>query len=135
MKKRILLGVAMAVLLICATAHAQVGQVFDMEGDALSYEKLSTITTATGFTTTKVTLDTYQGKRNAKAVLISVEAAAVRFTLDGTTPVVTATSNGTGHLLNSGDSYVIRGYGNIQRFQCINAVDSSGALVFVTYFY
>lgn len=130
--KKIIFGVMMAVL-ICSTAYAQTS-VFDLEGNGLTYEKITTATVI-GFTSTKVTYNSGTGYLNAKAALITVEVAAIRFTLDGTTPVVTATSTGTGHLMNAGDSYVIRGYGNIQRFQCINAVASSGALVFVTYFY
>lgn len=132
--KTILITLIVAVML-CATAHAQSNQVFDLEGDALAYEKITATTASVGFTAAKVTLDQGTGLKYAKAALITVETAAVRFTLDGTTPVVTATSNGTGHLMNAGDSYVIRGWGNIQRFRAINAVASSGSIIFCTFFY
>jgi hypothetical protein len=132
MNKRMLLGILMAVF-ISTTAYAQTS-VFDLEGNGLAYEKITTAAVI-GFTSTKVTLNTGTQVLNAKAALITVEVAAIRFTVDGTTPVVTATSTGTGHLMNAGDSYVVRGTGNIQRFLCINAVASSGALVFVTYYY
>lgn len=133
MKRRVFLSILLAFLIAFpVVVHAQQGQVFDVEGDAQAYEKLSTITSSTGFTAAKIQT---AGGAQARAALISVETAAVRFTLDGTTPVVTATSNGTGHLLNAGDSYVIRGANNIKRFRAINAVDGNGALIFCTFFY
>ena len=139
MKSRMIL-IAMVLSLVCAPlAWGQYAgtQVFDMEGVAAQYETL-TPTASTAFTAAKVcTTNTGggSGQTCAKAALISVETGAIRFTLDGTVPVVTATAGGKGHLMNVGDSYVVRGLENIQKFLCIQAVTATGGSVKVTYFY
>ena len=106
-------------------------QVWAPDGECRAYEKLTATTASLGFTAAKVE---YKG-RLAKAVLISVEVADIRFTMDGTTPVVTATSNGTGHLLANGQSFVVQGTESIRTFRCINAVASSGSIVFCSFYY
>ncbi len=68
-----------------------------------------------------------------KAALITVETAAINFTLDGTLPTATSGTN-YGHKMDAGQSYVIRGYKNIRKFKCINAVASNGAIVKYTLF-
>lgn|SRR5574343_391723 len=105
--------------------------IFASDGDAGAYEKLTATTSSIGFTSTLVE----KAGKIAKAVLITVETADIRMTMDGTTPVVTATSGGTGHLVTSGQSYVVRGHVSVRNFRCINAVASSGAVVFCTFFY
>ena len=116
-------------------AQYQYPEVFDLDGEAAQFETISTTTASIGFTSSKVCVDkSGGGKVCAKAALISVETAAIRFTLDSTTPTVTA-DTGAGHLINTGGSYLIRGFGNVSRFRCINAVASSGAAVKVTLFY
>lgn len=69
-----------------------------------------------------------------KSALLTVEAAAINFTQDGTTPTITAGTN-FGHQIASGQSYVISGWHNIRKFQCINAVAASGAIVKYSLFY
>jgi len=69
-----------------------------------------------------------------KAALITVEDFGLNFTLDGTTPTVTAGTS-AGHLMASGTSYVIRGYSNIKKFRCINAVNASGVITKYSMFY
>lgn len=105
-------------------------RIYAPEGDCRAYEKLSTITAAKGFTATKLL---YKG-RIAQAVLITVEEAAIRFTIDGTTPVVTGTSE-AGHLMNAGDSFIITGHESIRNFLCINAVAANGAEVFCSFYF
>lgn len=63
-----------------------------------------------------------------KAALITVKSFPINFTLSGVTPTVTAGTN-HGHQMDAGQSYVIRGYSNIRKFRCINAVASNGAIV------
>lgn len=63
-----------------------------------------------------------------KAALITVKTAAIQFTLSGVTPTVTGGTN-HGHQMDAGQSYVIRGYNNIRKFKCINAVNANGAIV------
>lgn len=108
---------------------------FGSLGVAAYSETISDTTSAIGFTSTKIapTTGNYAGKK-AKAALISVETADIRFTLDGTTPTVSA---GTGaiHLLASEGEYEISGEANVKNFKCINAVASSGAVVKATYFF
>ena len=109
-------------------------RVFEIEGYAGSYESLTTAVVV-GFTAGNIlpTSGNYEAKK-ARAALISVETADIRFTLDKTTPTTTATS-AVGHLLSSGGSFIITGESNITNFRCINAIASSGAVVKCTYFY
>jgi hypothetical protein len=109
-------------------------RVFPISGIAGGYESLTTAT-AIGFTAAKIlpTTGAYIGKR-ARAAIISVEVAAIRFTLDGTTPSVTS-GTAAGHLLQNGDSFIIEGEMNVASFLCINAVNASGALVKCTYLF
>lgn len=54
--------------------------------------------------------------------------------MDGTTPTVTE-GTGAGHILDVGQSYVVRGVEAVRNFRCINAVASSGASVKSSYFF
>jgi hypothetical protein len=99
-------------------------------GDPTGHEKLTTAT-AIGFTAALIT----SGAKKARYVLISVETADIRFTLDGTTPVITATDGGVGHLLTAGQSYYVEGIPSVEQFLCINAVAASGAIVRCTPFF
>ena len=69
-----------------------------------------------------------------KAALISVKTAAIQFTLSGVTPTVIGGTN-HGHQMDAGQSYVIRGYSNIRKFKCINAVNANGAIVEYSLFF
>ena len=64
----------------------------------------------------------------AKACLITVETASIKFTESGATPTITAGTN-HGHQVDAGQSFVIRGWANVARFKCINAVASNSAIV------
>jgi len=64
---------------------------------------------------------------------ISVETAAIRATVNGTTPTTTATT-GVGHLFDVGDVLTLKGYQEISQWQAINAVAGSGAALRVTYY-
>lgn len=110
--------------------------VYAPTGDCRGYEKLTTAA-AIGFSENKINLpdDVGIGAARAKAVLISVETADIRFTMNGTTPVITATSGGTGHLLASGQSFIVDGYTSVRNFKCINAVADSGAIVRCSFYY
>jgi hypothetical protein len=46
----------------------------------------------------------------------------------GTNPTAIAGTD-YGHQMDAGQSYVVRGYNNIRKFKCINAVASNGAIV------
>jgi predicted tellurium resistance membrane protein TerC len=96
---------------------------FQHDGEARGYESIAT-TVAIGFTSTFYNYSSVSGMP-MKAALITVETADIRFTLDSTTPTTTA-SSAVGHLITSGQNYVVR---------CINAVTASGAVVKATYFY
>jgi hypothetical protein len=105
-------------------------QVYSPEGECRRYEKLSSITASIGFTSAKIE---YKG-RIAQAALITVETAAIRFTMDGTTPVVTGGSV-AGHKMDAGQSFVVRGTESIRNFRCINESASNGAVVFCSYYF
>jgi len=110
--------------------------VFSEWGEAGNYETLSSITAATGFTKAKINTPAVEGLKGlrCRAVLITIETGAIVFTEDGTTPTTTAL-NGVGHLLAVGDAKIITGQGNIQRFQCINAVAGNNATVHCTFYF
>jgi hypothetical protein len=105
---------------------------FQHDGEARGYEAIAT-TASIGFTSS---FYNYSSVSNMpmKAALVTVETADIRFTLDGTVPTTTATT-AVGHLITSGQNYVVRGYENCKNFRCINAVAASGATVKATYFY
>lgn len=109
--------------------------VFETMGVAGGFETLSDTTSAIGFTAAMIapTTGNHAGKK-AKAALVSVETADVRFTIDGTTPTVTA-GTGAGHIIPSDGEYEIKGSANVANFKCINAVASSGAKVKCTFFF
>ena len=104
-------------------------RVFPIDGIAAYFETIATTTSSIGFTSALIapTTGTFAGKK-ARAAIISVETADIRFTIDGTTPTVTA-GTGAGHLLPIGSSFIINGESNVENFRCINAVASSGAKV------
>jgi hypothetical protein len=110
--------------------------VFAQDGEPRGREKISDTSTAIGFTNTFFMYDKSGGlaKIQIKAALISVEGAAIRFTIEGTTPTVTA-GTAVGHTLYSGDNYMIRGWEACRNFKCINEVAGNGAKVECTYFY
>jgi hypothetical protein len=110
-------------------------RVFSIEGVADQFETITATTSSIGFTSSKIlpTTGDFAGKK-ARAALISVETADVRFTIDGTTPTVTS-GTGAGHLLNAGMFYELAGENNVSNFRCINAVASSGAVLKCTYLF
>jgi len=109
-------------------------EVYSNDGKCKSYEKIGTTTSSIGFTTAKIALTTGDSYKEAKSALITVETASIRFTMDGTTPTVTE-GTGAGHILDVGQSYVVRGVEAVRNFRCINAVASSGASVKSSYFF
>ncbi len=104
-------------------------RVFAIEGVAVSRETLSSITSSTGFTSSKIapTTGDYAGKR-ARAAIIAVESAAIRFMLDGDAVTVTGGAS-PGFILYDGDSYIITGEANVAGFRCINEAAGNGAVV------
>ena len=106
--------------------------VFAHDGECKSYESITTAAVI-GFTASNFNLAANQ-YRPMKAALITVETAAIRFTMDGTAPTTTA-GGAVGHLVSAGQSFLVRGWENIRQFKCINEVGSSGAVVKASYFY
>ena len=120
---------------------------FSLDGLAYATGVLTTITSSMGFKSASVALvngtdvsaatnigqlfdptsGPYSGLQ-VRSCLITVETAAINFTIDGSTPTVTTGTN-VGHQLTAGQSYVISGEGNVRNFRCINAVAGSGAIV------
>lgn len=110
---------------------------------AKQYESITTLTASTGLTSTKYDTQLTTLKANdvawsklirAEEVLITVEVASIRWTVDGTTPQTTA-GGGAGHNAVNGSNITIQGYENITKFRCINETASSGAGIRVTYFF
>lgn len=110
-------------------------RVFPIDGVAGAFETIGTTTSSIGFTAAKIAPTTGNfANFKAKAAIISVEGADIRFTIDGTTPTVSS-GTGAGHLLVNGASFIIYGEVNVSNFRCINAVASSGAKVKCTYLF
>ena len=114
--------------------------VFMHDGEPRGYETISATTASIGFTSTfynyKPTSSTAPNAMGMpmKTAVVTIEIAAVRITLDGTTPTVLA-GTAAGHQLNPGDSYVVRGYEACRNFRAINDVASNGAILHCSYFY
>jgi hypothetical protein len=103
------------------------------------HERISTLTSATALTAgTYDKADTthleYSGVKHPVGAEITVEAADIRYTADGTTPTVTV-GTGLGHLKTPGETIYLVSYDEIVAFRAINAVGSSGAAIVVTYKY
>ena len=105
---------------------------------AYTSERLATLTSSTGLTSTNyrqvvtTTSTLVDQVRYAEEVLITVETADIRYTIDGTTPTTTATT-ALGHLASAGTVISIAGHQNIKNFRAINAVASSGSAIYATY--
>jgi hypothetical protein len=69
-----------------------------------------------------------------KTLLLTIEDADVRFSMDGELAGTTAAS-AHGSLMTNGQSYVVRGSANIRQFSVINAVNANGAVVKYHLFY
>lgn len=109
---------------------------------ARKHEKITTLTSATGLTSTNYSIDGPVGpdakarkQLQAEEAIVTVEVADIRWTIDGTTPVVTATSNGVGHLASAGDVLTITGAENIANFKAINAVNAAGSFIRATFLF
>lgn len=105
---------------------------------AFNHERLTTITASTGLTESEyavgqTTTGAYDLIWRAQEVHITIEVAAIKYTVDGTTPTTTATT-GIGHIAYPGDVIEIHGYQNITQFRAINEVASNGAVLQITYF-
>jgi hypothetical protein len=68
------------------------------------------------------------------AALITCEVASAAFTLDGTSPTLTAGTS-DGHTITSGQSYVVAGFNNIKNFKIINAAAANGTVIKYSLFY
>ena len=88
------------------------------ERDAFGFESLTVGASAVGFSSAN----------DARAALVTVEDASIRFRIDGTDP-----TSEVGHLLNPGDSIILRNVNNIRRFRAIRA-GTADATLRVTYF-
>lgn len=108
---------------------------------ARASEKISTLTSSTPFTAATYDLSVTSGTtgefdrtRHPEMAVFQPLGFAVKWTIDGTTPTVTA-GTGIGFYGVVNDYIVIEGYENIKKFRCINETASSGAAIFVTYYY
>ena len=105
------------------------------------FERIATLTSSTGLTAatydvsiTSGTTGEFDRIRHPSKALVQCEGFTIKWTVDGTTPTVTAGTN-IGFLAAVGDFIEIEGYENIAKFRCINAVASSGSSIQVAYFY
>lgn len=108
---------------------------------ARATERVTATTASVGFTaakydaaTTFLGSDTNFKVLRAEEVVITVETADLRWTVDGTTPTTTLVS-GLGHLASAGDVLTITGYENIKNFRAINAVANNNTAFFASFFF
>lgn len=97
----------------------------------MDYEAITVSSTALGFTATKLlqTDAAFSGFKQARKAFLTLETDQIRFTLDGaTTPTSTV-----GHLLAVGDTLVLNGVEELQRFKAIRVTND--ASLKVTYYY
>lgn len=112
------------------------GYVFDLPGEADTYETIAPADTSTGITQS-VRVNPADGilpGANAIAALLTVEANTVTVRMDGGDPTATAGTD-LGHELAAGDSMVLRGPNTIKNFRCIDTVSGSAGKVKVTCFF
>ncbi len=101
-----------------------------MEGgkyETITVDGTTKVLTSTNY---KPTTGPYNGME-ASSVLITVETKAIRFTVDGTTPV----AGTTGHLLQVGDSLSIEGFTDIKRAKFTEEVVGENGKIQVTYLF
>lgn len=100
-----------------------------LEGDAGEVELIASTATAVGLTSTTYfpTSGIHAGMM-ARSCLIEAIGFDINFTLNGTTPTITAGTN-KGIVLAAGQNYTLTDINNIKNFKCINAADGSGATV------
>lgn len=102
---------------------------------ALSYEAVTVSSTSKALTLTKYRAVSAGGQThmNARIAFITLDGAietnVIRWTVDGTAPVAST----TGHVLQPGQTLVIRGFGNIVNFRAIRDLSTDCKLQ-VTYF-
>jgi len=101
------------------------------ERSAMGFEQITVAGTAIGFTQAKYRSAPGINARAGYIAVVTVEGAPetndIRWTVDGTTPTAAI-----GHLLPAGDTLIVKGTGNLEKFRMIR-VDSS-ATVSVSYF-
>lgn len=111
------------------------GYVFDMPGEADTYEAILPGDVATRITAAiRHPVSGLAPGMEAIAVLITIEDNTVTITCDGTTPTNAAGTN-AGHQLAAGDSMVLRGPNTIKNFQCVDTVSGSVGKVKITCFF
>ncbi len=106
-----------------------------------AHETVGTLTTAKGGTSATYNVQTKAGEtrqpfdvtRRPEMAVITVETAAVRFTIDGTTPTATA-GTAVGHIAYAGDVITLKGEQEIAKFLAINEVAGNGASLRLTYY-
>lgn len=101
------------------------GAQYNFPVDAFADEAISVTDTAVGFTAATYAPTDAPG---AVKALVTVETAAVRMRIDGSTATSTV-----GHLLDPGDSVVIEGTDSIINASFVRDTSTSGA-IHVTYF-
>lgn len=69
-----------------------------------------------------------------KTALVTVETADLRFVLDGTTVTVTGGVN-PGHIMSSGQSYILSDYDALKKFRMINATNGNNSVAVVSFFF
>jgi len=92
------------------------------ETTAFAHESVTVDNTVGGVLLTSATYLVQQNEPTRRAVL-TLEGAQIRYTYDATAP-----TTAVGHLMEVGDTVIISGYQNIQRFRAIRTGGVDGTL-------
>ena len=97
-------------------------QVFSYDGDYKDYESITVANTSTAFTANKVKTNAVPTEY-ARVAFCRLETAQIRYWLDGIDP-----TSSEGILLQVGETLIIHGYTNIDRFRAVRTGSASGVL-------
>jgi len=84
--------------------------------DAFDYEAITIGATAVGFSSAKITL--------AKSAFLTLETAQIRFRIDGQADPTST----DGHIMDPGDSLILRSPNDIRNFRAIRTGATDGVL-------
>jgi len=102
-----------------------------LSGTAYAYEELDLTDDAAHGVTASNLYDSID--KPCEAMLVTVEAQTINFTVHGTSPTASA-GTGVGHQITAGNSIIISGHENCKNFEAINDVAGSDGIVKITFY-
>ncbi|MFP3866881.1 MAG: hypothetical protein ACLFUU_01795 [Desulfobacteraceae bacterium] len=94
------------------------------------YENLTIAEIAVSLTPEKIRPEDITENLEARGALLSLEAADIRFRLDGRAP-----TRDEGHFMGVGNSLLLWGTQNLKQFQAVGAKKNQSGVLRITYFF